>query len=293
MIRFVAHHRTLVCHNAHVPPVDAGVAGEQRASVAFLVLGPRLRIHNACQHLAHVVGLLAAIGHQTVDFFSVEGRRFRLVAGETETVLRSHMAHNVADRVERLFVRLALVVGYARDFGVRCGTAQHIRFDLFANGGLHEERSGQEDRSGAVYDEGFIAHDGQIGASRHATAHDGRNLRDAFAGEDRVVAKDAPEVLLVGKDLVLHRQIYACRIHQVDDGHVVFERDLLGTQVLLRGDRKPGPGFHGGVVRHDQAEASAHVAQPHDRAARGASAFIFVHLVSGKLPDFGEVVGIV
>ena len=59
---------------------------------------------------------------------------------------------------------------------------------------------------------------GQIAAAGDAVAHDGRDLRNARGRDHGVVAKDAAEVVFVGKDLVLQRQKDAGRIDQVDSG---------------------------------------------------------------------------
>src|SRR5690606_489826 len=111
------------------------------------------------------------------------------------------------------------------------------------------------DAAGLLHDQGLVAHDRQVGAAGHAAAHHGGDLRDAHAAHHGVVAEDAAEVLFVGEDLVLHGQVHAGAVHQVDDGQTVLDGDLLGAQVLLAGHGEPGAGLHGGVVGHHDALA--------------------------------------
>ena len=290
VVRPVAHHAPLVRDDADVPPVDAGVAGEKRAPIALLVLGPRPFVDEARQDLAGLVLLVALVGVEAVDLL----RRIRRVGGrvarEAKPALRTQVAHDVAQRVDGLLVVCALVVGDARNFGVRHRAAQHVALHVLTDGGLHEVRPREVDRAGALHDQRLVAHNRQVSAAGHAAAHDGGNLRDALARQLRVVAEDASEVLLVRKDLVLHRQVDARRVHEVEDRDVVFQGDLLGAQVLLRGDRKPRAGLHGGVVGDDHAEAARDVPQAHHGTACGAAALLLVHLVAGKQAELLEVV---
>ena len=69
----------------------------------------------------------------------------------------------------------------------------------------------------------------------------------------RLVVEDAPEVLAVGKDLVLERQERAAGVHQVEARQPVLEGDLLGAQVLLDRDRVVRPALHRRVVGDDHA----------------------------------------
>src|SRR5690606_12905822 len=112
-------------------------------------------------------------------------------------------------------------------------------------------------------DEGLIAHDGQVGATGHAAAHDGTDLCDAHGAHHGVVAKDPAEVLLVGEDLVLHGEEHAGAVHEVDDGQAVLHGDLLRAEVLLARHGEPRAGLHGGVVGHHDALALADIAD-HD-----------------------------
>ena len=100
---------------------------------------------------------------------------------------------------------------------------------ILANGGFYEVATGQEDGAGFIYDEGFIAHDGQVGAPGHTASHYGGNLGDAHAAHDGVVAENATEVLFIRENFVLHGQVNPGAVYQVDDGQVVFHGNFLGA----------------------------------------------------------------
>ncbi len=60
-------------------------------------------------------------------------------------------------------------------------------------------------------------------------------------------------MVAVGEDLRLQRQEGAARVDEVDARQVVLLRHLLGSQVLLHGQREVGASLHGRVVRDDHA----------------------------------------
>src|SRR6266496_937559 len=66
-----------------------------------------------------------------------------------------------------------------------------------------------------------------VDSAGHTIAHDGGELRNASRGNDRIISKDAPEIVLIWKDFVLHRQKYAGGIDQIDQWQIVFECDPL------------------------------------------------------------------
>ena len=61
--------------------------------------------------------------------------------------------------------------------------------DVLTDGGFDQVAAGEEDAAGLLHDEGLVAHDGQVGAARHAAAHDGGDLRDAHGAHHGVVEK--------------------------------------------------------------------------------------------------------
>ena len=96
-----------------------------------------------------------------------------------------------------------------------------------------------------------------------------RDLRDALGRHPRLVEEDAAEVLAIGKDLGLQRQIRAARVHQIQAGQPVLDRHLLRAQVLLHRDRVVGAALDGGVVGDDQHLAPRHPADAGDQTGAG------------------------
>src|SRR6478735_9761693 len=109
--------------------------------------------------------------------------------------------------------------------------AEVLRGDDLTGRGLHERRTAQEDRPLVADDHRLVAHRRYVRTPRRARTEYGGDLRDAVARHPRLVVEDAAEVLLVGEDLVLHREERAAGIDEVDARDAVLGRDLLGPQV--------------------------------------------------------------
>ncbi len=103
-------------------------------------------------------------------------------------------------------------------------------------------------------------------------------------GQVGLVVEDAAEVLAVGEHLVLARQERAAGVDQIDARQPVLPRDLLGTQVLLDGDRVVGAALDRGVVGDDHAFAPGDPADAGDHARAGA--LVVVHAVGGQRRQF-------
>ena len=135
--------------------------------------------------------------------------------------------------VERVLVVFREVVGDAGQPGVHVGAAQLLGGDLFAGGGFHERRAAEKDRPGVADDDRFVGHRRDVGAAGRARSHDHGNLRDPLGGHPRLVEEDPPEVVAVGEDLGLQRQERAARVHEIDAGQTILQRDFLRAQMLL------------------------------------------------------------
>ena len=57
-----------------------------------------------------------------------------------------------------------------------------------------------------VDDQGLVGHNRQIGTTCDTRAENGGDLIDPLGRKPRVVVEDAPEMVTVGKNIVLHRQ---------------------------------------------------------------------------------------
>jgi hypothetical protein len=93
-------------------------------------------------------------------------------------------------------------------------------------------------------------------------------------------------VVPVGEHLILGGQERPAGVDEVDARQPVLERDLLGAQVLLHGDRVVGAALDGGVVGHDHAQASGDPPDPGDDPRAGD--LVVVHAVGGHRRELEE-----
>ena len=166
------------------------------------------------------------------------------------------------------------------------GAAKFLGADHLAGSGLHQRRPGEEDGGLFAHHHGFVGHRRHVGPAGGAGAHDHGDLRDAAGTHVGLVEEDPAEVLAVGEDLVLARQVGAARVHQVDAWQAVLQGDGLGPQVLLHGQRIVGAALHRGIVADDHAFHPFDPADPGDDAGGGdLFAVDFVGGKGGKLEE--------
>ncbi len=202
---------------------------------------------------------------------------------------RAKFADNASDFLETLIVVRHLVVGDAADLAVHRRPAEQLVVDLLTNGGFDEMRTGEKHTPGFIHDQRFIAHDWEIRTTGNTRSHDGSNLRDTHGRHDGIVPEDAAEMLFVREDLTLQWQEYARRINQINDGEPVLDRNFLGAEVLLAGNREPRPGFHRGIISDDNHFTSVNFPNPKHRPRRRRTAIFFIHLERSEQPDLKEV----
>ncbi len=104
-----------------------------------------------------------------------------------------------------------MVVDGSGDLGVHGSSAELFTGDLLTDGGPDERRPGQVQTRSLGHDQG-VTHDGKVGTARHTVPHDRRDLRDPHCTHTCVEIEDPPEIVLIRKDLILHRQIDPGRI---------------------------------------------------------------------------------
>ncbi len=268
--------------------VDMGEHADDGFAVQpFEFVEPRA-VDDPCDDLAHVIGHARVGGDDTVDFLGVVGRVDRIAQGQT--VGHPVGAVKVRDRgagdVQGVDVVFGVMVGDARFAAMHVGPAQVLGGDFLARRGLYQRRAAQEDRALVFDDHAFVAHRRNVGPARRARPHDHGDLRDVGRRHVGLVEEDAPEMVAVGKDLILIGQVGAARVHQVDAGQAVLHGDFLGPQVLLHGHRVIGPALHRGVVADDHAVGARNLADPGDHARpRNLAA---VHVPGGQLADLEE-----
>src|SRR5712692_10808926 len=82
--------------------------------------------------------------------------------------------------------------------------AEFFLFDHLTNRGFDQRRTG-EIKPASLGHQNLVAKYRQVSAARNAVSHDGGELRNSGRGNDGVVSKDPAEIVLVRKNLVLHR----------------------------------------------------------------------------------------
>ncbi len=69
-----------------------------------------------------------------------------------------------------------------------------------------------------IHDQCFIRQNRQVSTAGYTGAHNGRYLHNAHGAHHGVVPEDTAEVFLVRKNFVLHGEVYAGTVHQINDG---------------------------------------------------------------------------
>ena len=155
-----------------------------------------------------------------------------------------------------------------------------------AGRGLYQRRSSQEDGALVAHDHCFVAHRGNVGSAGGARTKHRGDLGDPGRAHGGLVVEDAPEMIAVGKDLVLPRQECSTGIHQVNTGQPILRRNLLGPEVFFDRDRVVGAAFDRGVVGHDHAFPSGNPTDSGNDPRRRA--FVVVHTVGGQRSDLQQ-----
>ena len=179
-----------------------------------------------------------------------------------------------------------VVIGNAGLPRMNLGAAEIFRRDHLAGRGLHQRRPAEKDGALPAHDHRLVGHRRHIGAARRAGAHDAGDLRNAQRRQGRLIVEDAAEMLAVGKDLGLMRQVRAARIDQIDAGQTVLAGDLLSAKMLLHGHRVIGAALDGRIVADDHHLAAFDAADAGDDA--GAVDRPVIHVVRGERAEFEE-----
>ena len=229
-------------------------------------------VHQPGDDLADVVLGVDVRGDGAVELVRVRQRRS--TAASTSQAGRGRLRQggdDVPDDLQGMLIVLGQVVRDAGDPGVHVAAAELLGGDDLADRGLHQRRAAQEDGALVADDHGLVAHRRNVGAAGGAGAHHGGDLRDLRRGHPRLVVEDPAEVLLVREDLVLLGQERAARVHEVDAGQPVLQRDFLRPQVLLDRHRIVGAALDGGVVGDHQHLAAVHQADAGDHPGARAN----------------------
>ena len=248
----LAEEHSLVGEDADRVSVDVGEAADDRRRVLGLELVEAAAVDDASDHLARVVGGAAVGGHGAVE-------RGWLTAGASTPGRRSQARQGGRQRGDDPAQDPPARRRRRRRGGrrpPRCARAAPRRraprrspprpVAAFTSGGPPRKIVPW---SRTIT--GLVAHRRDVGAARRAGAHHRGQLRDPLRRHRRLVEEDAAEALAVGEDLVLHRQVGAARVDQVDPGQPGRQRHLLRPQVPLHRHRVVGAALDRGVVGDD------------------------------------------
>ena len=250
-------------------PHQVGEPAHERVAVRRLELVEPRAVDDAADHLAHLERMADVGRDDPVQLGRVERRVGRLAPLPRLGRRVAEVANDLAADRDGVLVVGGQVVGDAREPAVDVGAAQLLGGHLLARRGLHERRPAEEDRAGAAHDHGLVGHRRDVRASRRARPHDEGDLGDPERRHARLVVEDPAEVLAVGEDVRLERQVRPAGVGQVEAREPVLLGDLLGAEVLLHGEGEVAPALHGRVVRHDDARAARDRADAgHDARAR-------------------------
>jgi hypothetical protein len=121
---------------------------------------------------------------------------------------------------------------------------------------------------------------------RGTRAHHAGDLRDALGAHLRLIVEYPPEVIAVGEDLALVRQVGAARIDQVDARQAVGLGNLLRAEMLLDRHRVIGAALHSGIVGDDHAHPPRN---PPDRGDDpGTRNLAVVEVAGGELAELEQ-----
>ena len=279
----------VVADDADRHPPQPRKSRHQRGAVQRLELVEARAVDQPGDDLANVVLLAQVSRHQPLELGAIEQRFLGLGQRHIVGLRRVQVGDDAPGHRQRVRVIQRIVVGNPGHAGVDVGATQLLGRDHLACRRLHQRRSAEEDRALAAHDHGLVGHGRHVGTAGGAGAHHHRDLRDAERREIGLVVENPAEMLPVGENLGLVRQVGAAGIDQIDAGQPVLPGDLLGTQVLLHGQRIIGAALDGGIIGHhhdlaalDPADAGnepgpvdrlvidAHRREPGDFQERGA-----------------------
>jgi hypothetical protein len=95
-------------------------------------------------------------------------------------------------------------------------------------------------------------------------------------------------MFFVGKNFILHGQVHACAVYEVNNRQPVFHRYFLQAEILFACYWKPCAGFYGLIIGKDHGLASPDIANACNRTTRWASTLGCIHVVTCKCSDLYE-----
>jgi hypothetical protein len=185
-----------------------------------------------------------------------------------------------------MFVVFGEMIDDPGSAGVKVASAKILGTDLLAGRGFDKRWSGKKDRALVSNDHTLVTHRRDIGSAGRTTTHYARDLGDALRTHLRLVEKDSAEMIPIGKDLRLVRQIGTPAIDQINAGQSIGFGNFLGSEMLLHSHRIISATFDGRVIAHDHRLPARHPSNPANDACTRHLAII--HVASGELANLKE-----
>ena len=207
--------------------------------------------------------------------------RVRLRYVNQRTVSEVAGRNDLPRQRQRVGVVGCQIVRHARHSAVHVSTTQALGVHLFPGSRFYQRWPTQKDRPLIAHNDRLVTHGRDVSTASSAGSHDDGDLRDAPGRQVGLVIEDAPEMISVGKHLVLQRQECAAGIHQINAGQMVFRGNLLGSEMLLDRDGIVGAAFHRGIVGHDHARHTGYATDAGDDPTGGYP--VVIKLITGEL----------
>ena len=267
----------IIGKDRHRHSVNMGKAAHQRFAIEFFELVKLRSIHQPRNHFACIIWLFRVGRHQPVKLFDVVDRLSRLSQFQRLGLRPVERPHRAAHNRQGVIIMGGIMVddtGFAR---MNIRSAQILGRDHFTGCRFDQRRTAQKDRALLAHDNGFIRHGRHISAARRTRPHHRRDLRNAHRAHIRLIVEDPSEVLAVGKNLGLMRQVRAATVHQVQAWQMVLHGDFLRPQMLLHGHRVVCPALHRRIIANDHTFATLDTANTgnHPRAGGG----VIIHAI--------------
>ncbi len=173
-VEHTGHAVRLVGNNAHRLAVEAGKAHDDVLGKVLVYLEELAVIDDGADHLIHVIGVIGALGDDVVQRIlnTVDG----IGALNTRCLLHvvaGHVAQQLADDGDGLFLGLGGKVCHTALAGVNTGTAQLLLGHVLAGHGLDNLGTGQEHERDA------LGHDDEVGQGRRVNSTTGTRAQDS------------------------------------------------------------------------------------------------------------------
>ena len=226
---------------------DEQVAGELPVHFEELAV-----VHDMPDHLAHIVRLRGAVGHDLEQIFVPPVHR--IVAGTDRRAVEVVRRDEAEERPHcRQALRLGVVdeVRHAGGRPVHVGATQALEVHLLVRHRLHDVRAGDEHVGDPPHHEHEVGDGRAVDRPARARAKDGAQLRHHAGGEG--VAQEDLGVATQRDDPLLDAG--AARVVEPDDGSPVSHGEVHDLADLFRVRLGQGPAEHREVLRE-------HVDQP-------------------------------